>query len=84
MVHHIKRRRQRQMKIFGWLKKKKVNKDVTIQTAKDDRGVCPECGGQGYSINDNHYLADNDYERRYLSCRRCSGTGRYHSDIDNY
>lgn len=34
-------------------------------------------------INDNHYLADNDYERRYSSCRRCNGTGRYHSDIDN-
>lgn len=72
------------MEIFGRLKKKKVNKEVKVQTDKDDRGVCPECGGQGYSINDNHYLADNDYERRYSSCKRCNGTGRYHSHIDSY
>ena len=71
------------MKLLGWLKKKKAKKDVKVQTDKDDRDVCPECGGKGYRINDNHYLADNDYERRYSSCRRCNGTGRYHSDTDN-
>ena len=71
------------MKLLGWLKKKKAKKDVKVQTDKDDRDVCPECGGKGYRINDNRYLADNDYDRRYSSCRRCKGTGRYHSDIDN-
>lgn len=72
------------MKIFGWWKKKKTNQEVKAQPDKDDRGICPDCGGQDYSIKDNHYLADNDYEWRYSSCRRCNGTGRYHSNIDNY
>jgi len=83
MAHRFKKRIQRKMKLLGWKKKKKAKKDVKVQTDKDDRNVCPECGGKGYKINDNHYLADNDYERRYSSCRRCNGTGRYHSDIDN-
>lgn len=44
-----------------------------------DKDICPECNGQGYSLNDIHYLSDaDDYERRYLSCRRCNGTGRYY------
>ncbi|WP_300857355.1 hypothetical protein [uncultured Clostridium sp.] len=71
------------MKIFGRLKKKKINADVKKQTDKDDRDVCPEYGGQGYCINENHYLADYDYEHQYSICWRCSGIGRYHSDIDN-
>ena len=35
------------MKLLGWLKKKKAKKDVKVQTDKDDRDVCPECGGKG-------------------------------------
>lgn len=50
-----------------------------------DKDICPECNGQGYYLNDSHYLVDaDDYERRYLSCRRCNGTGRYHTNRDDY
>lgn len=71
------------MNIFRWRKKRKKTKTTTLQSiSKDDQEICPECGGRGYKLNDNHYLADNDYEQRYSSCRRCNGTGRYHSNID--
>lgn len=43
------------MKIFGWWKKKKTYQEEA-QPDKDDRGICPDCGGQGYSINDNIVL----------------------------
>ena len=37
------------------------------------------------AVNDNNYLADDDYyEQRYQSYRMCHGIGRYHSDIDKY
>lgn len=71
------------MKIFGLFKK--VYKKIDERTGRDDESVCSECEGEGYIINDNHYFVDNyydyDYERRYSICRRCSGTGRYHSNI---
>ncbi len=73
------------MKIFEWWKRKEIQKEVKTQAPKAENDICPECGGRGYNINANHYLADNDdYERRYPSCRRCYGTGRYHSEIHQY
>ena len=74
------------MNILGWWKKRKATEKTKTQLVnKGDKDICPECGGRGYSVNDNHYLADgDDYEQRYQSCRRCHGTGRYHSDIDKY
>lgn len=73
------------MNIFRWLKKRKTEEKVVYQSAsKNENDVCPECGGQGYNLNHNHYLADsNDYDRRYLICRRCHGAGHY-TDIDKY
>ena len=68
------------MKILGWLKKKKTTKKMDIESYKN---ICPDCGGEGFRIRDNHYIADNDYSRRYSICRRCNGTGRYHSYMDN-
>ena len=48
---------------------------VYQSASKNENDVCPECGGQDYNLNHNHYLADrNDYDRRYLICRRCHGT----------
>lgn len=72
------------MNIFGWWKRKKTAKKVNSQSDKEDKDICPECSGQGYSINYNHYVADTDYGRRYSSCRRCNGTRHYHSNIDSY
>ena len=73
------------MKIFGWWKRKEIQKEVKTQASKAENDICPECGGRGYKINDNHYLVDNDdYERRYPSCRRCYGTGRYHPERHLY
>lgn len=73
------------MNIFRWWKKRRSEKKVASQSSsKDDKDICPECSGHGYNLNYNHYLADsNDYERRYLICWRCHGTGHY-TDIDKY
>lgn len=73
------------MNLVGWWNKKKAIKKVKPPSDKEDKDICPECSGQGYSINDNLYLAEcDDYERRYSSCKRCNGTGCYHSNIDGY
>lgn len=64
---------------------RKRSKVTKTQFLKEGKDICPECGGKGYDLNDNHYLADSeDYERRYPICRRCHGTGHYYSDIDKY
>lgn len=72
------------MKAFMRLKKVEESREVNVYTYKDDSSICLECGGYGYSINDNHYLADNDYQRRYLICRNCNGTGRHYFNVDNH
>ena len=38
------------MKLLGWWNKKKMDKTVALQPNKDEKGICPECGGQGYSF----------------------------------
>lgn len=40
-----------------------------------ERYVCLVCGGDGEVINENHALADSDFERRYVICRNCHGIG---------
>lgn len=73
------------MNVIGWWRRKKTDKIVKLQSNTMDKDICPECNGQGYSLNDIHYLSDaDDYERRYLSCRRCNGTGRYYKNRDDY
>lgn len=72
------------MQMFGWWKRKKTTKKVDSQSDTKDKDICPDCGGESYCINENHYIADNDYSRRYLPCKRCSGTGRCDSNIDSY
>ena len=72
------------MGIFTWWSRKKIRKTDSQLDRDTEKDVCPECGGKGCTINDNHYVADNDYEyndyeRQYSSCKRCHGTGRYHS-----
>ena len=68
------------MILLGWWNKKEMDKTVALQPNKDEKGICPECGGQGYSFNDDHCFEDcDDYERSYFYCRRCNGTGYYHS-----
>lgn len=85
MERHFKEWRKRRMNLFGWWKRKKTGKKVNPQSNKEVRDICPECSGQGYSINDNYYFTDgDDYERRYSSCRKCNGTGRYHTNTDDY
>lgn len=67
------------------MKQKKYAKKVNLQSNTMDKDICLECNGQGYCLNDSHYLVDaDDYERRYLSCRRCNGTGRYHTNREDY
>lgn len=41
----------------------------------DCRIICPECGGRGEIINDNHLIADISWEYRYMPCSRCFGIG---------
>lgn len=85
MGHHFEQRRKQSMNLFGWWNKKKADKAVSLESPEDEKDICPECGGQGYIVNDNHYIADgDDYERRYFSCKRCHGTGRYHININGY
>ena len=73
------------MNLFRWWKRKKSDRRVNPQFDKEDKNICPRCSGQGYSINDYHYLTVNDdYERRHSSCSRCSGIGRYHKNMDDY
>lgn len=69
------------MRILGWWKKAKKVKDAKAQPPRMENDICPECGGQGYILNDNHYLTESeDYERNHPTCRRCHGTGYYRSD----
>ncbi len=73
------------MNLFGWWKKKKAYIKGNLQQDKEDQDICPVCNGQGYRIDDNHFFTDcDDYERHYLCCRRCEGTGRYHKNRDDY
>lgn len=72
------------MGIFTWWRRKKTCKTDSQLSRDSEKDVCPECGGRGCTINDNHYIVDtgyeyNDYERRYSICKSCHGTGRYHS-----
>ena len=39
------------MKIFGWWKRKKIQKEVKTQAPKAENDICPECGGRGYNIS---------------------------------
>lgn len=66
--------------MFGWRKRKKIKEKA--QADKKDKDICPDCSGKGYCVNENHYIADSDYSRHYSPCRRCNGTGNYHSNID--
>ena len=84
MERHFKQRRKQMINLFGWWKRKTPTDKVNIRADKKCGDVCPECNGEGYSVNDNHYLSDNDYEKNYSCCRRCNGTGRYRSNIDSY
>lgn len=40
-----------------------------------DRIICPECGGKGEVINENHLIADTSWKNRYTICSRCFGIG---------
>lgn len=72
------------MKICGWFKKLETSKATKMQSPKAVN-PCPECGGRGFIFNDNHCLPDGeDYDRKYPTCWRCHGTGRYHVEIDKY
>ena len=72
------------MGIFTWWRRKKACK-IDSQLSRDsEKDVCAEYGGKGWTINDNYYVADNDYEYNdyeswYLSCKSGHGTGCYHS-----
>lgn len=71
MGHHFEQRRKQSMNLFGWLNKKKADKTLSLESPNEEKDICLECSGQGYSVNDNHYLANGyDYERRYFSCKR--------------
>lgn len=50
-----------------------------IYTDKEKQ-ICPECGGSGETLNENHYIADTSWENRYVVCRRCFGIGTIRFD----
>lgn len=85
MECHFEQRRKQRMNLFGWRKKKIADKTTNLKSLKEEKNICPECRGQGYTINDDSYFVDHDdYESGYSCCRRCNGTGYYHSNIDSY
>lgn len=48
-----------------------------------ERLICPECGGSGETLNENHYKADTSWEKRYVTCRRCFGIGTIRREIND-
>ncbi len=73
------------MNLFGWWNKKKSDKIISLELPKDEKDICPDCGGKGYNANENYYFTDiDDYERGYSSCKRCFGTGLYHINTNGY
>ena len=56
----------------------KIEKDTRY--IDRERLICPQCGGSGETLNENHYIADTSRENRYVVCRRCFGIGTIRGD----
>ena len=66
-----------------FFKKKQHHIEKKTIQHRDDVITCPNCGGTGEILNDDHYTADCYPERRYITCNRCFGTGVLHKITKN-